>query len=166
MALEEERAAYLALALTPGIGAQRLASLLAACQTAPRPEAEAPAVADAGAINAIDVASVESTTILSAEQVAKSEVDATRARRLAPAFAQPQAPPPPAPMLNAMSPAMAMAVLASEMCEHIAIYATAGSDPDRKHATRKVAPFSVMSSMPAAPSANTIRRPPESPLPT
>jgi hypothetical protein len=36
--------------------------------------------------------------------------------------------------------AMAMAVLAAEMCEHIAIYATAGSDPDREHATRKLAP--------------------------
>ena len=34
MALSDERAAYVALALTPGIGPQRLTSLLAACQTA------------------------------------------------------------------------------------------------------------------------------------
>jgi hypothetical protein len=41
---------------------------------------------------------------------------------------------------NRLDAAMAMAMLAAEMCEHIAIYATAGSDPDRKHATQKLAP--------------------------
>jgi hypothetical protein len=37
--------------------------------------------------------------------------------------------------------AAAMAVLAAEMCEHVAVYATAGNDYARTHATSKVRPF-------------------------
>lgn len=36
--------------------------------------------------------------------------------------------------------ALAMAILASELCEHVSIYATAGSDFQREHATAKVRP--------------------------
>lgn len=35
---------------------------------------------------------------------------------------------------------IAMAIMASEMCEHVAIYATAGNDWQRKHATARVKP--------------------------
>jgi hypothetical protein len=37
--------------------------------------------------------------------------------------------------------AAAMAVLAAELCEHIVVYATAGDDPQRVHATAKIPPY-------------------------
>lgn len=40
-----------------------------------------------------------------------------------------------------MDAAIAMSVLASEMCEHISVYATAGNDWGRKHDTKKVKPY-------------------------
>jgi 60 kDa SS-A/Ro ribonucleoprotein len=39
-----------------------------------------------------------------------------------------------------MDAALAMALMASETCEHVAIYATAGNDGSRIHATAKVKP--------------------------
>jgi hypothetical protein len=42
---------------------------------------------------------------------------------------------------NRQSAANAMAVLASNMCDHIIVYATAGSDGARTHATAKVTPY-------------------------
>jgi len=40
-----------------------------------------------------------------------------------------------------MDAGAAMAVLGSEMCERVAIYATAGSDPARRHATELLPPY-------------------------
>ncbi|RJQ27114.1 VWA domain-containing protein [Candidatus Parcubacteria bacterium] len=42
---------------------------------------------------------------------------------------------------NRMEAAAAMTVLAAEMCEHISVYATAGSDSYRKHQTAKINPL-------------------------